>query len=158
MRSFPSAQRVLNRSRGCDFKHFCLPRGSPSTQASNSCFGCRCTEKPLRRVNELVASETHSRRIRDPPKLGARLHKIDSDFFLLPEMRIDIGNATEHLFSALCVPKRQQLPHRHLWVRTIIAPCAFTVMVRVSSEMILSSAPCDNTTTETFNMTRWLRR
>jgi hypothetical protein len=39
-----------------------------------------------------------------------------------------------------------------------LAPCAFTVTVLVFSEISLLSASCAKTTTETFSITRWLRR
>src|SRR5260221_9444352 len=48
--------------------------------------------------------------------------------------------------NSICpVRQRKGDPPKRGAIRTIIAPCALTVMVRVSSEMILSSAPCDNT-------------
>ena len=99
-----------------------------------------------------------SRRKGDAPKSKARLHKIDAYLCFLCLMGAVIDDPTSDLFSRSRIAKSEQLSDRNLRPRGIIAPCAFTVTVRVSSEMDLLSDPSARTVTETFTMTRWLRR
>ncbi len=74
--------------------------------------------------------------------------KVDAYLSLLRFMRAHIDHATSDLFSRSRIAQSEQLSSR------TIAPRAFTVTVRVSSETGLFSAPSSRTITETLAMTR----
>lgn len=80
------------------------------------------------------------------PKSRARLHKVDAYLSLFRLMRV--------FFSGSQVRRVGICPIDTFEPSNIFAPCAFTVIVRVSSEIGLLSAPCARTATETFTMTR----
>ena len=105
-------------------------------------FGFGTSSCPIRRRKE------------DAPKSRARVHKVDAYLSLRRFMRADIDHARRHAISSPVLELRRvsNCPIETFKPNKIMAPCAFTVTVRVSSETGLLSASPARTITETFTI------